>query len=98
MRNFTQYNEKFGWKGGDRLLSKFGMILQEEFPYSLIFRLHGDDFIIVNKGHYEVDITKLEITAKLADNNISLNHMHFHIEHDEIASIESLEDRLQRKH
>jgi len=96
MRNFTQYNERLGWKEGDELLKEFGRILQEEFPYSLIFRLHGDDFIIINEGHYEVDINKIESSANLADSKISLSQMHFHIEYDEINTIEALEDRLQK--
>ncbi len=95
MKNFTQYNERFGWKGGDELLKTFGEFLQEKFPCSLIFRLHGDDFIIINEKHYEIDIKKIECSADLTGSKISLSQMHFHIKNDEINTIESLEDRLQ---
>ena len=47
LKNFTQYNKKFGWKAGDELLKLFAQYLQKNYPDAMIFRVHGDDFILI---------------------------------------------------
>lgn len=94
MKKFTQYNELFGWKSGDKLLSKFGKILHEQFSQDLVFRLHGDDFVIMSEIHNEIELHNIEKNSGLIEKNISLSKVHFHIESDEINTIESLENKF----
>ena len=45
IHNFTQYNLKYGWDKGDDFLKEFVTTLRKNYPDSLLFRLHGDDFV-----------------------------------------------------
>lgn len=49
LKNFTHYNNKFGWNAGNELLILFAEYLRENYPDAMIFRIHGDDFIIISE-------------------------------------------------
>lgn len=49
LRDFSQYNRKLGWKAGNRYLAEFASYLKESFTQSVIFRIEGDDFLIVSE-------------------------------------------------
>jgi len=95
LKNFTQYNERFGWKQGDHVLNDVSKVIQAKFPESLVYRFHGDDFIIMNKSHHEIELAQLEVTANLSEKNITLDGLHFHILKQEITTIEVMHDKIQ---
>lgn len=94
LRNFTQYNEQHGWDNGDILLKHISQCIQNEYPTSMLFRLHGDDFVLMNVDHIEVDLEKIEHDCHLKNNNMFLELTHFHIIKDQISSIKKLEEHL----
>jgi putative nucleotidyltransferase with HDIG domain/diguanylate cyclase (GGDEF)-like protein/PAS domain S-box-containing protein len=96
LKNFSQYNVRFGWKQGDKVLKHVSQMLQKHVPGGLIFRLHGDDFIILNTEHNEIELSKFEHLSNLSEKNISLQHIHFHIQKDEINSVDDLETKIQQ--
>lgn len=49
LRNFSQYNKKFGWEKGNVLLKSFAEYVSKKHPDSLLFRVHGDDFVRITK-------------------------------------------------
>lgn len=49
LHNFSAFNKKHGWDEGDRFLSQFANYLQELFPHTAIFRIEGDDFLIISE-------------------------------------------------
>jgi two-component system, LuxR family, sensor histidine kinase TtrS len=59
LENFSSYNKKHGWAGGDLFLKNFAVILQEHYNNAMIFRYHGDQFILLFETHQE--ISKQEI-------------------------------------
>jgi len=85
--NFTNFNVKYGWEDGDKLLADIATELKESFSDSLVFRIHGDDFLLLSKEVLHVDLSKLhnldilkyndidikliELTVDEIDNNIS---------------------------
>ena len=52
--NFSSFNKKYGWKEGDKILSGFANILSKNTPGSLLFRVFGDDFVILSKKRIEL--------------------------------------------
>lgn len=94
LHNFSHYNQRHGWDTGDKLLNKVAKTMKEEFSEGMIFRLHGDDFIVMNKEHTDVDLKKIEKICSLEDENISLELIYFHIKNDEIDNIAKLEAAL----
>ncbi len=49
INGFSNYNKKYGWKEGDKLLKEFANILNEKLQDNLIFRVFGDDFVVISK-------------------------------------------------
>lgn len=50
LKNFSGYNKANGWTEGDALLSGFATVLYENNQDSLVFRIFGDDFVILSKN------------------------------------------------
>jgi len=53
LHNFSLFNKKEGWANGNKLLVSFSQYLEEIYPQSLIFRVEGDDFLLLNKEPLE---------------------------------------------
>lgn len=91
--NFTNFNLKYGWQHGDKLLSDIATELKQSFNDSLVFRIHGDDFLILSKETLHVDITKLHQLDILKDTDVTIELKEFHV--DEISNnIDELEKIL----
>ncbi|MDA3908703.1 MAG: diguanylate cyclase, partial [Sulfurimonas sp.] len=94
LHNFSQYNTKYGWDGGDKLLEKFAEELNNINTSDYVFRIYGDDFIILNKEHFEIEKYIPSLEKILADTGVTLTHKHFDINKENITCIEDLEDLL----
>ena len=91
LHNFNQYNKKNGWTEGDKLLNKFATVLSSIDNVDFIFRVNGDDFIILNKEHFDLSSTISKLEEVLLDTNITMTYTHFNIKENDITSIEKLE-------
>jgi putative nucleotidyltransferase with HDIG domain len=47
LKNFSQYNSKHGWDKGSELLKRFAQFLQTRYSEAMVFRVQGDDFILL---------------------------------------------------
>lgn len=59
LKNFSLYNKKNGWLCGDDYLKNVAVILKELFeePENHIFRVFGDDFIILSENKHDIDLS-----------------------------------------
>ncbi len=55
LHHFNRYNDRFGWKEGDKFLKTFAKWLMHQYPDSLIFRLHANDFVLLNHAFVKID-------------------------------------------
>jgi len=94
LHNFTQYNKQFSWKNGDELLALVVKTLQEISPEALVFRLFGDDFIIMHKEHYEVPKNSKAIDDVLLNTGIEISYKHVDLQQKNICSLDELETYL----
>lgn len=71
LKNFSEYNKKFGWIEGDRYLKNVATILKDLLLESnnLIFRVFGDDFVILTKNKNTIDLNNFSI---LDDNIVKI--------------------------
>lgn len=53
LHNFSAYNEKFGWKRGDEFLIEFAGFLSSLYTKKIIFRVEGDDFMVLSESKIE---------------------------------------------
>ncbi|OHE00617.1 MAG: hypothetical protein A2W82_06380 [Sulfurimonas sp. RIFCSPLOWO2_12_36_12] len=91
MHNFSTYNEKHGWAKGDLFLKKFAKELIERFPSSFIFRIHGDDFVIIGKSHADIALDDLMQQEIFKESNITLSYKHLDLRENSITNLYELE-------
>lgn len=55
LKRFSAFNKENGWKEGDKLLTGFSKILCDNCLDSIVFRVFGDDFVVLSKLELEVN-------------------------------------------
>ncbi len=53
LHNFTAYNHYMGWDKGDALLRSVATLLASFYPKSPLFRIHANDFIVLETTPFE---------------------------------------------
>ncbi len=94
LRNFTSYNHKYGWSMGDKFLYNFATYLQEEFSDLRIFRIFGDDFVILSQTHQVIDIEKINNCYLLEKSEVYCEFKHYDLRVNNIDSYKELEEKV----
>ncbi|NOQ31350.1 MAG: DUF3365 domain-containing protein [Helicobacteraceae bacterium] len=94
LHNFTQYNKEYGWNAGDKILKKFASALDSIGKENYVFRLYGDDFIVLNRDHFDIEAYRESLEDALKDTAITLSFKHFDIDELEVENIDDLEKLL----
>ncbi len=92
LHNFTQYNRVHGWGKGDTLLREFAQTLNTISYDKLVFRVYGDDFVILNRESLSIDKHLPILNKILEDTGVTLSYKSFDIH--TITNLESLETVL----
>ncbi|MCD4667263.1 MAG: response regulator [Sulfurimonas sp.] len=53
LHNFSAFNKQFGWKKGDKYLIKFSEFINNLYKNCTVFRVEGDDFMILSEVKLE---------------------------------------------
>lgn len=67
LNNFTEYNRNFGWSSGDKFLISFANLIDSLYNDTIVFRIEGDDFMILSK------IERTLLKEDILKNNILKN-------------------------
>jgi len=76
LKNFSRYNHEYGWDKGNDFLKEFCALLERDFPNAVIFRYHGDDFILIFSSHQTIHKDYLLSYEVFNDNSVSLEVTH----------------------
>ena len=89
INNFSKYNKTHGWSKGDELLKEFISILLIYLKDELVFRVFGDDFVVMSKS--EIDFNRVE---KVLDKLMSKNSLSYKINKVDLSTekIDKLSD------
>ncbi len=89
------YNQKHGWSQGNKLLIEIAEKLKKIFKNSFIFRIFGDDFIILSTSSKREYPSKKTLSQLCINNShIKLSLQYFDFSTSQIANWEELEDIL----
>ena len=77
LKHFSAYNKAAGWEEGNRLLQNFAAALRERYPDAMLFRYHGDNFILLFETHREISRGEIEGFALLRDSGIGIELRHY---------------------
>ena len=94
LHNFNQYNKKNGWDDGDKLLQSFAKALNEISKSDFIFRVYGDDFVILNKEHLELRDSLDDLEKVLVGTGVTMTYKHFDMKIESVFDIKDLEKIL----
>ena len=91
LHHFTEYNKEFGWNAGNELLKSFSKDLSQVFSKALIFRVFGDDFVVLNEEH--MDFTGFDSFVSIKNTKVKATYKHIDL-HDKIYNIHTLEGMI----
>jgi len=74
LNDFSMFNKKNGWTSGDEFLKKFASMLENYFPDALVFRIFGDDFVVLSKE--QLLLSRLEDNFKNSFNTVEVKYRH----------------------
>ncbi len=72
LHGFSLYNKKSSWSQGNELLKKFATSLDDFTKDSLVFRIFGDDFVVMSKE--QIDLNKLKALSDVILKNEGLTY------------------------
>lgn len=73
LKNFSQYNKNHSWLEGDKLLVEIAKELKNISENSCVFRLYGDDFIILIKEEIDIEKKLYRLNDILRDTNVKFS-------------------------
>ncbi|MDA3947331.1 MAG: PhnD/SsuA/transferrin family substrate-binding protein [Helicobacteraceae bacterium] len=79
LKRFADYNQKMGWNGGNRFLKDFGAMLKELYPQAMVFRYHGDGFVLLFDHVVDVSEEQLAALPLLRENNMEVHLRHYNL-------------------
>lgn len=94
LHNFNQYNKAHGWTGGDKLLEKFAKAIEDLNESDFVFRVYGDNFILINTEHYKLEDNTSNLEKVLEGTGVIMTYRHFDIDKEGIYDIKDLEEKL----
>jgi putative nucleotidyltransferase with HDIG domain/diguanylate cyclase (GGDEF)-like protein len=91
LNSFSSYNKLYGWKEGDKLLHKFANILTEMIKDALVFRVFGDDFIILSEKSIEVFWAQESLNLLMDEKSMSYKMYTVNLKERAIQSLRDIE-------
>jgi putative nucleotidyltransferase with HDIG domain/diguanylate cyclase (GGDEF)-like protein len=94
IHNFSHYNKIYGWSEGDQFLKRFANYLQDTYPMSMVFRYHGDDFIILTKENLHIDMNQFENLDFFNKDHISISKVSLDLSKIKVQNLQELESLI----
>ena len=94
VHHMQHYNERYGWKYGDDALKEILMRIKSLFHSSMVFRIFGDDFVVLNPLHVEIDAKEISYKVGVGYDGLEISVQHFDFEAQMIEKWEHLENYL----
>lgn len=91
INNFSQYNKKHGWSEGDRLLRSFSQAISREMQGSLVFRIFGDDFVVISRAKRELESLKSNLDEIVKESNVKYSVKSIDLSRVKIDNIKEIE-------
>ena len=91
LQQFSKYNNEYGWKAGDKVLAKIGNYLHESVEKALIFRVFGDDFVIISDSKTDVESITKGINNILENIYVTFFIKHIKLKTNKITKVSQLE-------
>jgi len=95
IHNFGAYNNTYGWDKGDIFLKDVVNIIRICCPDNLIFRLHGDDFVILSDVPSKINFSVFNALLSESNNLVTLEYQECNTHDHILNSLTELEEYLK---
>jgi GGDEF domain-containing protein len=72
LRHFSAVNVTSGWSAGSQALAGFAAALMGRYPDALVFRVMGDDFLLLASRRLEIDGASLKTLSPLEGTQVEV--------------------------
>ena len=91
LQGFHSYNTLYGWAKGDEFLNNFVEYLKEQCKSATIFRVHDNNFILMTKEIFSINLDEVEKLEFISNASITLTSKTLKLEDANINNMEELE-------
>ncbi len=91
LKDFSAYNKESGWSAGDKLLNTFATTLKKFFTNSLVFRVFGDDFVVLTRDEFSIEKLREDLDAIIKETNVECVLKEIDVSRVDISSSEEIE-------
>ncbi len=95
LHNFTAFNKTYGWDKGNIFLKEVVKILTSCSKDSAIFRVYGDDFVIISKSKIAIEESYFSTLLKESEDIVTLSFKELNTKDESINSLRELEDSIK---
>ncbi len=92
LHNVNEYNRDNGWIVGNALFDSFTKEIDKTIENKLLFRVYGDNFIILTKEKIEFDLLRNQYRIFLQDKNITLSMQEINMQEHNIKTFKEFEN------
>ncbi len=92
LKKFSQYNKNNGWHNGDKVLKEVSQIIFQCSENPELFRVFGDDFILLDNENCNVSLIKKEVDKYLKPHNIECVLKTFKFSEVKINKVKDIEN------
>ena len=72
LRHFSGLNSASGWAAGSQALASFAALLMARYPDAVVFRVMGDDFVLLASRALDIDAADLKSLPPLQDTPVTV--------------------------
>ena len=91
LKNLPEYNKRWGWEEGNKMVKRIAEELQANYPETLLFRAYGNDFAMITKEHFELSAEQIKEFASIRDTDIEVEVSHVDLLRQEVYTVKKLE-------
>lgn len=92
LKEFSKFNKIQSWSEGDLFLTKIATTLKEYFQHALIFRIFGDDFVIISEEQQDIENLKILLDKAVKQSAIGYRLKSIDLQEVEIENIKQIEN------
>jgi putative nucleotidyltransferase with HDIG domain/diguanylate cyclase (GGDEF)-like protein len=91
INSFSSYNKLYGWSEGDKILQEFAKILIKMIDNVLVFRIFGDDFIVLSEKKINYFWAIESLNTFMKEKSMSYKMHDINLKEKNIANLRDIE-------
>jgi len=96
LHKMTQYNKIHSWKKGSEFLSNFAEVLQNQYTDGIVFRIHGDDFVVLTQKKSNIQDNLSSIKTIINSTEIEFSYESINLNEQNAKTVADIESIMKK--